>query len=431
MIEVYVSMTMEILHNGHLKVLKEAKRHGRVTVGLLTDAALENKKALPLLSFEQRREILESLDCVDAVIAQDTWGFDAILEQYKPNVFVHGDKWDGPLQGMRDRVIEQLKSYGGQFVELPYSHEFDTGSIAPQMTAALASPYARQKAFRRLLESQRLVRILEAHSPLAALIGENMQVERDGKILQFDGFWSSSLTDSTEMGLPDIEALDVSRRLQNIDEIYEVTTKPLVMDADTGGKPEHFELRTRTMERMGIAAAIIEDKTGLKKNSLLGTDVPQTQADVSEFCEKIQAGIEGQKYNGLMVIARLESLILGKGVDDALMRADAYVSAGAGAVMIHSKEKEPDEVFAFTDQFRRTHPDVPIVVVPSSYNRVKDHELQEHGVKVIIYANHMLRASYKAMEKVARAILANGRTAEIEDDIISIKQILKLIPGTT
>ncbi len=429
--EVYVSMTMEILHNGHLKILKEARRHGRVTVGLLTDQALENKKALPLLSFEQRREILEALDCVDEVIAQDTWGFDAVLDRHKPKVFVHGDKWDGPLQGMRERVIAKLESYGGQFVELPYSHEFDTGNIAPQMTAALASPYARQKAFRRLLQSHRLVRLLEAHSPLAALIGENMQVEREGKTLQFDGFWSSSLTDSTEMGLPDIEALDMSRRFQNIDEIFEVTTKPLVMDADTGGKPEHFELRARTMERMGIAAAIIEDKTGLKKNSLLGTDVPQTQATVEQFCEKIQAGIEGQKYNGMMIIARLESLILGKGVDDALMRAEAYVAAGAGAVMIHSKETEPDEVFAFTGQFRQTHPTIPIVVVPSSYNRVMDHELQAHGVKVIIYANHMLRASYKAMDKVARAILANGRTAEIEDDIISIKQILKLIPGTT
>jgi phosphoenolpyruvate phosphomutase len=203
------------------------------------------------------------------------------------------------------------------------------------------------------------------------------------------------------------------------------------MDADTGGKPEHFELRARTMERMGIAAAIIEDKTGLKKNSLLGTAVPQTQATIEQFCEKIHAGIEGQKYNGMMVIARLESLILGKGVDDALKRAEAYVTAGAGAVMIHSKEPEPDEVFAFTDQFRQTHPTIPIFVVPSSYNRVMDHELEAHGVKVIIYANHMLRASYKAMDKVARAILANGRTAEIEDDIISIKQILKLIPGTT
>lgn len=429
--DVYVSMTMEILHNGHLKILKEAQRHGRVTVGLLTDEALENKKALPLLSFDQRRELLEALDCVHEVVAQTTWDFDHALETHKPKVFVHGDKWDGPLHGLRQRVIDKLNSYGGQFVELPYSHEFDTANIAPQMTAALASPYAKQKAFRRMMQSQRLVRLLEAHSPLAALIGENMRVERgDGKIVQFDGFWSSSLTDSTEMGLPDIEALDMSRRLQNIDEIFEVTTKPLVMDADTGGKAEHFELKVRTMERMGIAAAIIEDKTGLKKNSLLGTDVAQTQASIPEFCDKIRAGNEGQKYNGMMIIARLESLILGKGVDDALTRADAYVAAGAGAVMIHSKEKEPDEIFSFTDQFRLNHPDIPIVAVPSSYNAVYDHELQAHGVKVIIYANHMLRASYKAMDQVARAILENGRTAEIEGDIITIKQILKLIPGT-
>jgi phosphoenolpyruvate phosphomutase len=428
--DVYVSMTMEILHNGHLKILRAAARHGAVTVGLLTDAALENKKALPLLSYEQRREILQSLDMVAHVIPQTEWDFDAVLDAHKPRVFVHGDKWDGPLEGLRERVIAKLASYGGQFVELPYSHEFDTARIAPQMTAALATPYAKQRVFRRLMQSHRLVRLLEAHSPLAALVGEHMQVDRGAERLQFDGFWSSSLTDSTEMGLPDIEALDMSRRLQNVDEIFEVTTKPLVIDADTGGKPEHFELKVRTMERMGIAAAIIEDKTGLKKNSLLGTDVPQQQADKAAFAQKIRCGIEGQKYQGMMIIARIESLILGQGVDDALDRADAYVEAGAGAVMIHSKDRDPAEIFAFCDAFRQAHRDVPIVAVPSSYNHVKDHELQAHGVKMIIYANHMLRASYRAMDRVARAILANGRTAEIEDEIISIKEVLELIPGT-
>lgn len=428
--DVYVSMTMEILHNGHLKVLKAARAYGRVTVGLLTDKALEGKKAVPLLSFDQRREILQALDCVDEVIAQDDWHFDTVLDTHKPKVFVHGDKWEGPLSGLRERVVAKLAEYGGQFVELPYSHEFDTARIAPQMTAALATPYAKQKTFRRMLESDRLLRFLEAHSPLAALIGENAQAKRGSDVVQFDGFWSSSLTDSTEMGLPDIEALDISRRLQNIDEIFEVTTKPLIIDADTGGKQEHFELRVRTMERMGLAAAIIEDKTGLKKNSLLGTEVPQTQATIPEFCEKVQAGLEGQKYQGMMIVARLESLILGRGVDDALRRAEAYVGAGAGAVMIHSKDKDPAEIFAFCDQFHGDHPDVPIVAVPSSYNTVYDHELRARGVKLIIYANHMLRSSYRAMSRTAEAILANGRTAEVEEDMISIKEILTLIPGT-
>ncbi|MDF1854409.1 phosphoenolpyruvate mutase [Pseudooceanicola sp.] len=429
--DVFVSMTMEILHSGHLKILKEAKKLGHVTVGLLTDGALENKKPTPLLSYEQREEILNALEYVDAVIPQTVWDYGVVIDTHKPAKFVHGDKWDGPLEGMRERALDRLAQYGGQLVEFPYSHEFDSSRIAPQMAASVATPYAKQRAFRRMLQSKGIIRILEAHSPLAALIGEHMKVERgNGDVLQFDGFWSSSLTDSTEMGLPDIEALDVSRRLQNIDEIFEVTTKPLIMDADTGGKAEHFELKVRTMERMGIAAAIIEDKTGLKKNSLLGNDVPQTQASIPEFCEKISAGIEGQKYHGMMVIARLESLILGRGIDDALTRADAYVKAGAGAVMIHSREKEPDEIFAFTRQFMQAHPTVPIVAVPSSYNQVYDHELQANGIKMVIYANHMLRASYKAMEQTARSILEHGRTAEVEDDMISISQILKLIPGT-
>ncbi len=428
--DVFVSMTMEILHNGHLKILKHAKSLGHVTVGLMTDKALENRKPIPLLSFDQRREILQSLDCVDAVIAQDEWGYEGIIDTHRPAKFVHGNKWTGPMEGLRDKVIERLAVYGGEFIELPYSHEFDGARIAPQMAASVATPYAKQKAFRRMLQSKGLIRILEAHSPLAALIGEHVQVDRDGDLLQFDGFWSSSLTDSTEMGLPDIEALDVSRRLQNIDEIFEVTTKPLIIDADTGGKAEHFELKVRTMERMGIAAAIIEDKTGLKKNSLLGNEVPQTLASIEEFSDKIRAGIEGQKYHGLMIIARLESMILGRGLDETLRRAEAYVEAGAGAVMIHSREKQPDEIFAFTEAFGKSHPQVPIVAVPSSYNQVRDIDLQAHGIKVVIYANHMLRASYKAMEQTARSILEHGRTAEIEDEMISIKQILKLIPGT-
>lgn len=428
--DVFVSMTMEILHNGHLRILKEAKRHGHVTVGLLTDAALENKKPTPLLSYEQREEILRSLEYVDEVIPQTEWDYDKVIAKHRPAKFVHGDKWDGPMEGQREKAVQSLAAYGGEFIELPYSHEFDSARIAPQMAASVATPFAKQKAFRRMLQSKGLIRLIEAHSPLAALIGEHVRVERDGNVLQFDGFWSSSLTDSTEMGLPDIEALDVSRRLQNIDEIFEVTTKPLVMDADTGGKAEHFELKVRQMERMGIAAAIIEDKTGLKKNSLLGNEVPQTQADIAEFCDKIRAGIEGQKYQGVMIIARLESLILGKGLDDALERAEAYVAAGAGAVMIHSREKDPGEVFGFTEAFGKSHPQVPVVAVPSSYNQVRDAELQAHGIKMLIYANHMLRASYKAMEATARSILLNGRTAEVEDDMITIRQILKLIPGT-
>jgi len=283
-------MTVEILHNGHLKILKEAKKLGHVTVGLLTDRALENKKPIPLLSYDQREEILRALDCVDDVVPQNDWDYETVIETFRPAKFVHGDKWDGPMEGMREKAIGALARYGGQFVELPYSHEFDNTRIAPQMAASVATPFAKQKAFRRMLQSKGLMRFLEAHSPLAALIGEHMKVERNGAILQFDGFWSSSLT---EMGLPDIEALDVSRRLQNIDEIFEVTMKPLVMDADTGGKAEHFELKVRKMERMGIAAAIIEDKTGLKKNSLLGTDVAQTQASIEEFCDKIRAGLVG------------------------------------------------------------------------------------------------------------------------------------------
>lgn len=428
--DVFISMTMEFFHNGHLKILREGRKYGHVTVGLLTDAALEDKKPIPMLSYAQREEILRSIEFVDEVIPQTQWDYNPVIKEFQPAVFVHGDKWDGPLEGMRSKVIEALSAYGGRFVELPYSMEFDAAGISQKIAASVATPIARQRVFRRMLRSKSLVRLIETHSPVSALIAENLKIDKDGSVLQFDGFWSSSLTDSTKMGLPDIEALDVSRRLQNIDEIFEVTTKPLVIDADTGGKPEHFALKVRTMERMGIAAAIIEDKTGLKKNSLLGTDVPQTLASVDEFSEKIRAGIEGQGYQGMMIIARLEGLILGLELDDVLDRAAAYVKAGAGGIMIHSRQTDPSEVYAFTTEFAKTYPEVPIVAVPSSYNEIYDAELQANGVKVVIYANHMLRASYYAMERVARRILEDGRTADIEDELISIKKILTLIPGT-
>jgi phosphoenolpyruvate phosphomutase len=344
---------------------------------------------------------------------------------------LHGDDWlSGPDALLRTEAIKALGEYGGQLIEVPYTKGVSTGAIMANSMVIGTTPDIRRKTLRRLLYARPLVRMIEAHSPISALIGESVSEMIEGERREFDGFWSSSLTDSTERGKPDIEALDISSRLRNINDIFEVTTKPLVMDGDTEGKEEHFELNVRSIERLGISAVIIEDKTGLKKNSLLGNETAQTQEDIDVFCDKIRAGRSALISDDFMIIARIESLILDRGMEDALRRARAYVEAGAHGIMIHSRKKLTDEVFKFANTFRQDFPNIPLVSVPTSYNAVTERDLQDHGFNMVIYANQMLRSAYPAMKKTARAILKHGRSLEIDEDLISINEILDLIPGT-
>lgn len=431
MSKVYVGMTLDILHHGHINIIQEARKHGAVIVGLLTDAAVADHKRLPYLTYDQRKTIVENLAGVERVVPQNEWDYAPNLLELRPDFMLHGDDWlEGPLAPYRERALEALAQCGGELIEIPYTKGVSSTNLLEQMRDIGTTPEIRKATLKRLLQAKDIVRILEAHNPVSALIAEHAQVDIEGKARSFDGFWSSSLTDSTAMGKPDIEALDISSRLANINNIFEVTTKPLVMDADTGGKLEHFEINVRSMERLGISAVIIEDKTGLKKNSLFGNEVAQEQEDISSFCDKIRAGRAALVSNDFMIIARIESLILEQGMDDALLRAAAYVEAGVDGIMIHSRQKSPDEVFEFARIFRQSSPDVPLVCVPTSYNQVTETELAAAGFNLVIYANHLLRASYPAMEKVAREILTHGRSLEVDKDLISIKQILELIPGT-
>ena len=344
---------------------------------------------------------------------------------------IHGDDWtEGPLAPYRDLAIKALNSYGGKLIEIPYTKDISSTKLVENILEIGTTPDSRRASLRRLINSKKIVRIIEAHSPLSALIGEKIKVNKDNQFREFDGFWSSSLTDSTEMGKPDIEALDISKRLENINNIFDVTTKPLIMDADTGGKIEHFNLNIKSMERLGISAVIIEDKKGLKKNSLFGNDVDQSQDDIEIFSEKIFSAKKNIISDDFMIIARVESLILEKGLDDALKRSFAYVDAGADGIMIHSRKKDPDEVFMFSKRFREVHPYIPLVVVPTSFNNIVEEELIDNGFNIVIYANHLLRASYPAMKKVAEQILLDSCSAGVDKDIISISEILNLIPGT-
>jgi len=428
---VYIGMTIDILHHGHINIIEHARQYGDVMIGLLTDAAVADHKRLPYLTYEQRKKIVENITGVTHVVPQEEWDYAPNLKHYRPDFMVHGTDWlEGPLAPYRDKALAALAEYGGELIEIPYTQGVSSQSLVSQLQGLGTTSDIRRKTLKRLLSAKPLSRFIEAHNPISALIAEHAIVDVAGKVRQFDGFWSSSLTDSTARGKPDIEALDISSRLSNVNDIFEVTTKPLIFDGDTGGKPEHFELNVRSMERLGISAVIIEDKKGLKKNSLFGNEVVQAQEEIELFCEKIRAGRLARVGDDFMVFARIESLILEQGMSDAVTRAQAYISAGADGIMIHSRKKTPAEVFEFARIFRTEFTTVPLVCVPTSYNTVTEDELAEHGFNVVIYANHLLRAAYPAMQCVANDILRNGRTSEVDSQLMRINDILALIPGT-
>ena len=429
---VYISMIADLLHAGHIKIIKEAAKYGEVTVGLLTLKACGELNDIPYLDYEKRREVLENIALVKRILPQDTASYKNNLLEFKPDYVIHGDDWKNNYQKQfRTEVVTLLSQWGGELVEVPYSSDINELRIKEQMMKNGITSAMRQGRLRKLLSADKLVRVLEVHNALSGLIVESINYEDDGKKIEFDAMWSSSLTDSTSKGKPDIETVDTTARIHTVNEIFEVTTKPMIYDADTGGLVEHFEFTVRSLERTGVSAVIIEDKIGLKKNSLLGNDVSQTQDSIESFCHKIRRGKESQITKEFMIIARIESLILEKGMDDAIKRAFAYVDAGADGIMIHSRAKTAQEIIEFLNIFRNKDKTTPVVVVPTSFNQIKAEELKNNGANIVIYANHLLRAAYPAMVNVAREILKNDRSLEVEKQCMSISEILALIPGTT
>ena len=429
---VYLGMNLDILHHGHINIISEATKYGDLIIGLLTDKAIANFKRLPYLKYDQRLKIIKSINGVKQVVKQDDWDYSFNLKKYKPDFMIHGDDWlSGPMRLYRKLAIQALETYGGKLIEIPYTKGVSSSAMLREVLSLGVTSEVRKGTLKRLLECKKYITLLETHSPISAIIAEKASIiTSDGRQREFDGFWSSSLTDSTEMGKPDNEALDISKRLSNINNIFDVTTKPLIMDADTGGKIEHFELNVRSMERLGISAVIIEDKKGLKRNSLLGNDVIQNQEEINIFCEKITKAVVGRLSEDFMIISRIESFIMEKGIEDALNRAHAYVEAGSDAIMIHSRKDNPSEIFEFSNLFKKDYADIPLVCVPTSFNKTKEHELAANGFNIVIYANHLLRASYPAMRDVAKEILTNQRSYESDQSLISINEILSLIPGT-
>ncbi len=427
---VYVALSIDLIHPGHLNIISKARELGEVTIGLLTDEAVASYKKLPLLSYEQRKTIVENIKGVKKVIPQRTKDYTENLLALKPDYVVHGDNWrTGILKNVREDVIKIISEWGGELIEPSYTTGFSARDMNRTLQEVANTPDIRRAGLRRLLNAKPVVRILEAHNGISSLIVETVKIEEAAGEREFDGMWISSLTDSTAKGKPDIELVDMTSRLQTVNEILEVTTKPIILDGDTGGRPEHFSYMVRSFERLGVSAIIIEDKKGLKKNSLFGTDVEQTQASIEEFTDKIRIGKESQTTEEFMIIARIESLILKIGMEDALKRAKACISAGADGIMIHSKEKKPDEILEFCQRYSSFNQKVPLIVVPTTYNTITEEELAEAGVNIVIYANHLLRSAYPAMVKTAKTILKNHRAFETNDDCLPIKEILTLIPG--
>ena len=426
---VYICFSTDVIHNGHIEIIRKAKKFGKLIVGVLSDEAVVSQNCFPLLPFEDRKRMFENIRGIYKVVEQKTLSYKDNLEKYQPTYVVHGDDWvTGFQRPIRDEVCKILASYGGHLIEYSSWKEKKYQELEKQARAKLFMPDFRRARLKRILAMKGIVTAMEAHSGLTGLIVENTTVEENDEIRQFDAMWISSLCDSTIRGKPDIELVDMTSRLRTLDDICEVTTKPIIFDGDTGGAIEHFTYTVRSLERMGVSMVIIEDKTGLKKNSLFGNDIVQIQDNIEHFCEKIRAGKKAQRTKEFMICARIESLILEHGMIDALNRAFAFVQAGSDAIMIHSRKKDPSEIFEFIDKFRQKDTITPLVVAPTSFSTVTEEEFKKRGVNIIIYANQLTRAGFPAMQNAAKLILKKHRAKECDDNCMSYEEIIRLIP---
>lgn len=423
---VYVGMCADLIHHGHLNIINNAKKYGRVVIGLLTDSAIASYKRLPALNYEQRKIVVENIKGVDEVIPQETLDYIPNLEKIKPDYVVHGDDWKiGVQKQVRQQVVDKLNEWGGEVIDIPYTKNVSSTKLHNHLKDIGTTPDIRRKMLKRLIESKPIVRILESHNGLTGLITEKTKVGND----EFDGMWLSSLTHSASKGKPDTQYVDITTVNQTLSEIFDVTTKPMIVDLDNGGLVEHFKPMVRSLERLGVSAVIIEDKIGNKRNSLFEDTSNQLQDSIEDFSYKISEGKKSLVTKDFMIMARIESFILGNGLEDAIERAEAYIKAGADGIMIHSKSKTPDEIISFCKEYNKLKKIVPLVVVPSTYNKVTEKQLTDIGVNVVIYANHLLRSAYPSMVDTATSILQNKRSYEAKDKCLPIKQVLELIPN--
>lgn len=427
---IYVPMGADILHTGHLNIINKAKKYGQIIIGLFTDSAIAEYKTFPLINYNQRLEIIKNIKGVNKIVKQKTWDYSYNLNKIKPDFLIHGDDWKKGIQKKtRLKVLKLLKRWNGKLIELPYTKQPEMKENKKNMQNLIYNPENRVSRLKRLLKSKKIVRFIESHNPLTGLIIEKLKINHKNEFKEFEGIWSSSLTDSASNGKPDNQSVELSTRIQNLNNIIEVTTKPILFDADNGGRPEHLPYTIRNLERLGVSAIAIEDKIGLKSNSLFKDQSKANQDTIKNFCKKIKIACNARRSPDFLIVARIESFILGRDLHDAIKRAESYSKAGADLILIHSKEKTPREIFLFSKKFKKSKFFKPLIAVPSTYSKVSEDQLIKNGFKVVIYANHLLRAAYPAMENAALKILKNSRSLEIEKKIIPIKKILNIIPA--
>jgi phosphoenolpyruvate mutase len=425
---VYIPMSADILHPGHLNVIRHGQTLGEVVIGLLTDEAIASKKRVPYMNYAQRFELISNVKGVDRVIPQNQSDYRPNLNKIKPDYVVHGDDWN---QNARNQVLESLNKWHGKLIEVKYTDGISSTAIQKHLKNKSTSPIDRLNSLANALKVKKTLTALEAHNGLSALVVENMQYKNSiGKIEQFDAIWVSSLTDSYAKGKPDTEVVDLTSRLITVNEIIEVTAKPIIVDGDTGGHAEHFIHTVRTLERLGVSAIVIEDKKGIKRNSLHAKQTDNRQENIKVFANKIKSGINARSNDNFLIIARIESLILGNGQDDALNRAISYINAGASAIMIHSKDKTGKDIKQFAKAYNKLEHRIPLMVVPTSFNKLTQNELSNYGANIIVYANQLIRSAYPAMQNTALSILKNGRTLEAEKLCMPIEEFLKIVPDS-
>jgi len=426
---IYVPMGADIIHSGHLNIINKAKKYGEIVIGLFTDSAIAEYKTFPLINYSQRLDIMKNIKGISKIMKQDTWDYTNNLNKLKPNYVIHGDDWKiGIQKKTRLKVIKLLKKWKGQLIEVPYTKKINIKENRKNVKSIFHNPETRVSRLSRLIGSKKIVRFIESHNPLTGLMIENLKINYKNEYREFDGIWSSSLTDSASNGKPDNQSLELSTRISNLNSVVEVTSKPVLFDADNGGRPEHLPYTIKNLERLGVSAIAIEDKIGLKSNSLFKDQKGANQDSIKNFCNKIKIACNSRRSEDFLIVARIESFILGKKLNDAIKRAESYSKAGADLILIHSKNDTPKEIFSFAAKFKKSKYFKPMVAVPSTYSKVTEKQLIQNGFKVVIYANHLLRAAYPAMEKTALSILRNLRSSEVENEIISIKKILNIIP---
>lgn len=427
--KIYVPMGADIIHEAHLNIIKKAKQYGDVIIGLFSDKAISEYKRLPLISYDQRYAMMDKIKGITMIVKQDSWNYSKNLKKIKPDYLIHGDDWKTGIQKeMRKKVIKIMSSWGGKVIEVPYSKNISNQTVKNIKNSFFFSSENRVSRLKRLLNSKPIVRLIECHSPLVGMVIESLKLERKNKFIEFDGLWSSSLTDSLLFAKEDNQSLDLSARIQTLNYTLESTSKPILMDVDNGGRNEHLDNLIKNLERLGVSGIMMEDKVGEKINSLSVNQSQSSQDSISNFCKKIKTAINARRLNDFMIGARIESLILNKGIKDALKRADAYSKAGADLILIHSKKNTAVEIIDFCKKFKKSNFYKPVVVVPSTYPQIKEQELIKNGVKIVIYANQLMRASYKAIKQSAISILKSQKASQLENKITSIKEIISLIP---